>query len=86
MKQQAINWWGELNNKTKEKISNFFQILEPNEKEIEKLYIQKDKLINELLCQTFHCDDIVAKKIVDDYVKENEQILLFYDISFLYKI
>ena len=89
MRKQAILWWNDLDTIKKESISiDFYQrkYASLTGSEIEKIYEKKDTLINDLMCQTSHCDDITAKQIVDKYIIENKQILLFYDLSFLYKI
>jgi len=82
-------WWNNLEIFKKINISiNIYNrnYISLTGREIEKLYKKKNELLNNLMSQTFHCDDITAKKIVDEFVNNNKQILLFYDLSFLYKI
>jgi hypothetical protein len=89
MRKQAMKWWNSLEIFEQDDIStNIYKrkYTTLTGSEIELLYERKSELLNDLMNQTFHCDDLTAKKIVDEFVYNNKQILLFYDLSFLYKV
>jgi len=85
----AMVWWNDLCKI--EKISLSFSYFKRSfnkltGREIQHIWEDKDELIIGLMESTFHCDDETAKNIVDKYVEEHPNILLFFELSYLYKI
>jgi len=88
-RKQAMKWWIDLPNNKQRELSLTYYNRDSSSltgREIEKIYHEKYILLQDLMEQTFHCDDDTAKKIVDTQIQNNPKLLLFFDISYLYKV